>query len=145
MEMLSTSHFFPSLCFTFFFCKTSKKCYCIFKKIYMLFDIFLFVFAFLPSSWFGHPIHPHGGKLRRGTRHRHAHAQDWSYGSCGRKGRGLHSPHQQRHNICRRPREELRGSKSGRFQRTDGYSNAGELDKSILKICFENCIFFFLG
>lgn len=88
-----------------------------------------FLFVSLPSSWSGHSIHSHSGELRRGTRHRHAHAQDWPNWSRWREGYGLHSPHQQRHHFCRWPREKSGGSESICFQRTDGLSHAGEMEK----------------
>lgn len=88
-----------------------------------------FVCLCLRSSWSGHPVHSHSGKLRRGAGHRHAHSQDRSNGSCRGERRGLHPPHQQRHNFCWRPGAQLGGSQSGCFQRTHGFSHAGEIKK----------------
>lgn len=90
----------------------SWKTKLMFQRVHLhLLTFSCFLFLYSPaSSWSGHPIHSHSGELRRGTRHRHAHAQDRSNWSCWREGCGSHSPHQQRHNICRWPREKFRGS-----------------------------------
>lgn len=78
------------------------------------------------SSRSGHPVHPYRGQLRRGPRHRHTHSQDRSNRSCGREGRRVHTPHQQRHHLRWRPGEKPGRSQSGRFERADGFSHAGE-------------------